>query len=122
MLLWCEHLVHLQLRSTVSQKDFGILSAINTVVLSYQNDGLTSIKFSLEKTLELMAEFHRHQPKRFGKSNYSKDSKIRKTIVWFNPNLDKSKNMYSILWNLIICNKNQESNKYKLGQSNSAKV
>jgi len=51
------------------------------VVLSYLNDGLTSIKFSREKTLELMVEFRCHRPTRFGKSNYSKDARIRRTIV-----------------------------------------
>jgi len=42
---------------------------ITYVVLSYQSNGLTSIKFSWEKTLELMVEFQCQQPKRFGKSN-----------------------------------------------------
>jgi len=51
------------------------------IVLSYLNDGLTSITFFWEKTLERMVEFHCHQPTRFGKSNYSKDSTIRRTIV-----------------------------------------
>jgi len=53
----------------------------NFVVLSYQNDGLTAIRFSLEKTLQLMVEFRCHRPKRFGKPNYSKDSRIRRVIV-----------------------------------------
>ena len=51
------------------------------VVLSYLNDGLTSIKLSWEKTLELMVDFQCHQPKRFGKSNASKYSRIRRTIL-----------------------------------------
>ena len=49
-----------------------------TVVFSSLNDGSNSIEFSREKTLEILVEFRRHQPRRFGKSNYSKDSRIHK--------------------------------------------
>jgi hypothetical protein len=59
----------------------GFLNKKTCEVLSYLNDGLTSIKFSWEETLKLVVEFHCQQPKRFGKSNYSKDSWIHKTII-----------------------------------------
>jgi len=39
---------------SVSEVTYMYLPLVATVVLSYLNDGLTSIKFSCEKTLELM--------------------------------------------------------------------
>jgi len=58
-----------------------IVGFIIGVVLSYLNNGSNSIRFSREKTLELLVEFRHHQPKRFGKSNYSKDARICRTII-----------------------------------------
>ena len=65
----------------MARGNFVFIIIIASVVLSYLNDGLTFISFSWEKTIELMVEFHCHQPKRSGKSNINKDSRIHKTIV-----------------------------------------
>jgi len=54
---------------------------VESFVLSHLNNGLTSIKFFREKTLKRTVELRRYQPKRFGKSNYSQDSRIRRKIV-----------------------------------------
>jgi len=57
---------------SVSEVTYKSLPLFATEVLTYLNDGLTALKFSLEKTLELTVEFHCHQPKRFDESNYNK--------------------------------------------------
>jgi len=67
---------------------------LHCIVLSYLNDGLTSIKFSWKKTLELMVEFHcQRDLANFitaGTQGFAKKSFNLIAI------LDKSKNIYSI--------------------------
>jgi len=54
-----------------------------------KSDGLSSIKFSREKTLERVVVISPPPAKQFGKSKYSMDSRICRAIVRFIPNLDK---------------------------------
>jgi len=64
--------------SRKEHSDKHINVSVTGVVPSYPNDGLTSIKFPRERHWNYMVEFRCHQPNRFGKSNYNKDSRMYK--------------------------------------------
>jgi len=58
-----------------------------------------------------MVEFHCHQPNRFGKSNYGRDSRIYKQSIDSIPIWIKVKYIfYSV--KLILCDNDKQNNKY----------
>ena len=60
---------------------FKVTNKYTSVVLSNSNDSLTSIKISWENTLKLLVVISSPPAKQIGKSNYTKDSRICRTIV-----------------------------------------